>query len=148
MKKLIIVLLLLLLLGGGGGGAAYWYYFIRPVEAATVAEPDAPLLSQVELETLEITQIKNGKSQRKFYIQIVLVFDSPEKQALVQGVMPDVLDAINMELHQLVARKLVEQAQFDTEIIRQRAEKAVNRRIGPGYLYGLNIRNIAEYELR
>jgi hypothetical protein len=60
MKKLLIVFLLLLLLGGGGGAAAWWFYFRAP-EVAEDEGPVAPQLSQVELDTIPITVLRNGK---------------------------------------------------------------------------------------
>ncbi len=143
MKKLIVIVVLLLL--GGGGAAAWWFYF-KPSEVAPV-EP-TPDISQIELTTLSVARIKNDKADKLFNFQIVLLFDDPDKRNKVHAVLPDVLDSIVIELHQLLPRKIMEQNDFDQELIRLRLEKAVVKRIGQGWIHRLSIRNMEQIELR
>ena len=146
MKKLLIVFLLLLLLGGGGGGAAWWYYFRTP---ETTEEAPAPLaLSQLELETIPITVVRNGKPAYQFFFRIVLMFDDPLKMERVQQELPAVYDAVTTELHQLLGRKQVEQAGFEEPLIRQRLEKAIKARVGADEIYRVSIRAMERMELR
>ena len=144
MKKFIVIVLLLLLIGGGG--AAGWFYYMGQEGAASA--PPAPVYSHIELDNIPVTRIKNGVADQLFYFQIVLSIDDPEKEAKVRAVMPAIVDALIVELHWLLARKIMAQNDFDQDLIRMRLEKAVNRRIGPGWIQRLNIRNIDRVELR
>ena len=78
MKKLLIVFVLLLVLGGGGGAAAWWYYFRAP-DAPEDAGPSMAQLSQLELDTIPITVVRNGKPTYQFFFRIVLTDDTNQK---------------------------------------------------------------------
>jgi len=147
MKKLLIVLVLLLLLGGGGGGAAWWYYFRQP-ETEEDAGPPVPQLSQIELETIPITVVRNGKPTYQFFFRIVLMFDDPLKMDLVQHELPVVYDAVTTELHQLLGRKQIEQGGFEEPLIRQRLDKVVKARVGADKVYKVSIRAMERMDLK
>jgi flagellar basal body-associated protein FliL len=147
MKKLLIVFLLLLLLGGGGGAAAWWFYFRAP-EVAEDEGPAAPQLSQVELDTIPITVLRNGKPTYQFFFRIVLMFDDPLKMEQVQYNLPAVYDAVTMELHQLLSRKQMEQNGFEEPLIRQRLDKAIKARIGQDKIYKVSIRAMERMDLK
>ena len=147
MKKLLIVFVLLLLLGGGGGAAAWWYYFRAP-EVAEDEGPATPQLSQIELETIPITVVRNGKPTYQFFFRIVLMFDDPLKMDQVQHELPAVYDAVTTELHQLLGRKQLEQGGFEEPLIRQRLDKTVKARIGDGMIYKVSIRAMERMELK
>ena|SRR5690349_16830198 len=147
MKKLLIVFVLLLLLGGGGGAAAWWFYF-RPPDIAEDEAPATPQLSQIELDTIPITVVRSGKPAYQFFFRIVLMFDDPAKMEFVQQKMPAVYDAVTTELHQLLARKQVEQGGFEEPLIRQRLDKAVKARVGEDKIYKLSIRAMERLDLK
>jgi len=147
MKKLLIVFVLLLVLGGGGGAAAWWYYFRAP-EIAENEAPVAPQLSQIELDTIPITVVRNGKPTYQFFFRIVLMFDDPLKMDQVQQELPAVYDAVTTELHQLLARKQLEQSGFEEPLIRQRLDKVVKARVGDGRIYKVSIRAMERMELK
>jgi hypothetical protein len=146
MKKLLIVFVLLLLLGGGGGAAAWWYYFRAP-ETEDDAPP-APQLSQIELETIPITVVRNGKPIYQFFFRIVLMFDDPLDMDQVQHNLPAVYDAVTTELHQLLARKQLEQKGFAEPLIGQRLDKAVKTRVGADKVYKVSIRAMERLDLK
>ena len=147
MKKLLILLVLLLLLGGSGGAAAWWFYFRAP-ETAEDEGPTVPQLSRIELETIPITVVRNGKPIYQFFFRIVLMFDDPLKMDQVQYNLPAVYDAVTTELHQLLARKQVEQAGFEEPLIRQRLDKVVKARVGEDKIYKVSIRAMERMELK
>jgi flagellar basal body-associated protein FliL len=147
MKKLLIVFVLLLVLGGGGGAAAWWYYFRTP-DAPEDSGPATPQLSQIELDTIPITVVRNGKPTYQFFFRIVLMFDDPLKMDQVQQQLPVVYDAVTTELHTLLGRKQVEQGGFEEPLIRQRLDKAVKARIGEGKIYKVSIRAMERMELK
>lgn len=147
MKKLLIVLVLLLVLGGGGAAAGWWFYFRAPEGTAEAAA--APLqLSQLELDTIPITVLRNGKPAYQFFFRIILMFDDPLKMEQVQQELPQVYDAVTTELHQLLARKQVEQKGFEEPLIRQRLEKAVKTRVGDEKIYRVSIRAMERMDLK
>jgi flagellar basal body-associated protein FliL len=147
MKKLLIVFVLLLVLGGGGGAAAWWYYFRAP-EVAEEEGTATPQLSQIELETIPITVVRNGKPTYQFFFRIILMFDDPLKMDQVEHELPLVYDAVTTELHQLLSRKQVEQGGFEEPLIRQRLDKAVKARIGNGKIYKVSIRAMERMDLK
>jgi flagellar protein FliL len=147
MKKLLIVFVLLLLFGGGGGAAAWWYYFRAP-ETAEGEAPAAPQLSQIELDTIPITVVRNGRPTYQFFFRIVLMFDDPLKMDQVQHELPMVYDAVTTELHQLLSHKLVEQGGFEEPLIRQRLDRVVKARIGDGKIYKVSIRAMERMDLK
>ncbi len=146
MKKLLIVFVLLLLLGGSGGAAAWWFYFRAP--DAEDAGPAIPQLSQIELETIPITVVRNGKPIYQFFFRIVLMFDDPLKMRQVQYSLPIVYDAVTTELHHLMGRKQLEQSGFEEPLIRQRLDKVVKARIGEDKIYKLSIRAMERMDLK
>ena len=132
MKKLLIVFVLLLLLGGGGGGAAWWFYFRSP-DVAEDEEPAVPQLSQIELDTIPITVVRNGKPTYQFFFRIVLMFDDPLKMEKVQTELPAVYDAVTTELHQLLGRKQVEQAGFEVRVLVVRRQHVCRGMVGDDF---------------
>jgi len=147
MKKLLIVFVLLLVLGGGGGAAAWWFYFRAP-ETPEDEAPAETQLSQIELETIPITVVRNGKPTYQFFFRVVLMFNDPLKMDQVQHELPVVYDAVTTELHQLLSRKQVEQAGFEEPLIRQRLDKVVKARIGNDKIYKVSIRAMERMELK
>ena len=147
MKKLLIVFVLLLVLGGGGGAAAWWYYFRAP-EAVEDEAPAGPQLSQIELDTIPITVVRNGRPTYQFFFRIVLVFDDPLKMDQVQHELPVVYDAVTTELHQLLGRKQIEQGGFEEPLIRQRLDRIVKARIGGGKIYKVSVRAMERMDLK
>jgi hypothetical protein len=147
MKKLLIVFVLLLVIGGGGAAAAWWFYF-RGLELTEEAAATPLQLSQLELDTIPITVLRNGKPAYQFFFRIVLMFDDPLKMDLVQQELPQVYDAVTTELHQLLGRKQVEQRGFEEPLIRQRLEKAVTARIGGEKIYRVSIRAMERMDLK
>ena len=147
MKKLLIVFVLLLVLGGGGGAAAWWYYFRAP-ETAEDEAPAAPQLSQIELDTIPITVVRNGRPTYQFFFRIVLMFDDPLKMDQVQQELPVVYDAVTTELHQLLGRKQIEQGGFEEPLIRQRLDRIVKARIGGDKIYKVSVRAMERMDLK
>jgi flagellar protein FliL len=147
MKKLLVVFVLLLVLGSGGGAAAWWFYFRAPAPAEDEA-PAIPQLSQIELDTIPITVVRNGKPTYQFFFRIVLMFDDPLKMDQMQHNLPAIYDAVTTELHQLLGRKQVEQGGFEEPLIRQRLDKVVKARVGQDKIYKVSIRAMERMDLK
>jgi hypothetical protein len=149
MKKLLIILIVILLLGGGGA-AAWWFYF-RTDPDAPPPPPKPPELSQLTIperadDALTINIIKNGKVEKHFFFRFTLIFDAPEKREKASKLMPALINDFNVELHGLMARKLVEESQYDPDLIQQQLQKVCDRRLGPGTVYQVSITNMEQAE--
>jgi flagellar basal body-associated protein FliL len=145
MKKLLLILVLLLLLGAGAGGA-WWFYLRKPDNAAP--PPPSPTLSKIDIEPLSISVIKNNHVERVFFIKLTLIFDSPEKQAKVSKILPRLIDGFNVELHQLLARKLMEESGYNTDLIITRLQEVADREMGPGTVAKVSIAGIDRQEFK
>ena len=152
MKKILIILVVLLLLGGGGFAA--WWFYLRTDPNAPPPEPKAPEYSQLTIperadDSLVINVVKNGKIERHFFFRFTLLFEEPEKREKASKVMPALINDFNQELQGLMARRLVEEIQDNTErinLIQQQLQKVCDRRLGPGVVYQVSITNMEQQE--
>ena len=150
MKKLLIILLVLLLLGGGGG-AAWWFYFRTDPNAPPLPPPDPEPLSTLTIpvetnNSLTINVIKNGKLEKHFFFILTLMFDAPDKREKANALMPALINDFNQELHGLLARKLVEESNYDIKLIEFQLQKVCDRRLGPGVVNNVRIDNMESHE--
>lgn len=148
MKKLLIILIVLLLLGGGG---AAWWFFFRADPNAEPAKPSAPPLTQLGIpadvrEVLTIPVIKDGKVQRHFYFRFTLIFDDPNNRDKAERVLPALTNDFNVELSQLLARKLVEESNYDPNLIQSQLQKVCDRRLGKGVVTDVSIAQMEQHE--
>lgn len=149
MKKLLIVLVVVLLLGGGGA-AAWWFYF-RVDPNAPPPPPPPPELSKLTIperaeDSLVVNVVKNGKVEKHFFFRFMLIFDSAEKREKASRLMPALINDFNVELHGLMARKLVEESKYDPDLIQRQLQKVCDRRLGPGTVYQVSISNMEQAE--
>ncbi|HVO00749.1 MAG TPA: hypothetical protein VMT54_01035 [Candidatus Cybelea sp.] len=149
MKKLLIILVVLLLLGGGGG-AAWWFYF-RKDSNAPPPVPPPPQLSELTIpsrDSLTISVMKDGKVELHYFLIINLIFDDPKKRDLANRVLPALTNDFVVELHTLLARKLVEESNRDDKIriIQIELQKVCDRRLGKGVVNQVSIPNMEQAE--
>ncbi len=149
MKKILIILVVLLLLGGGGG-AAWWFYFRTDPNAAP-PPPKLPELTQLTIpirsdDTLTISVIKDGKVPKHFYFRFTLIFDDPKNRDKTQALLPALTNDFVVELSQLLTRKLVEESNYDPNIIQQQLQKVCDRRLGKGVVTQVSIANMEQAE--
>jgi len=146
MKKLLLILVLLLLLGGGA--AAAWWFYLRKPDNAPPPPPPAPTLSKVDLEPMPISVIKNNRVARVFYLKLTLIFDDPKKQDKVEKIMPRLVDGFNVELHELLSRKLMEESDYNNDLIIMRLQEVSDRLMGPGTVAKVSISGIDRQEYK
>ncbi|MET1029313.1 MAG: hypothetical protein ABWY00_19235 [Dongiaceae bacterium] len=139
MKRLAIILVLLLLLGAGA--AAGWWLYLRKVDTAPAAPPP-PVLSKLDLDVLPVSVIKNNQVARVFFFRFTLIFDAPDKETKVKILMPRLIDGFNTELHQLMARKLMEETDYDPDLIITRLQEVADRVAGKGEIRQVTIANV------
>ena len=151
MKKLIIILVVLLLLGGGGGAA--WWFLLRKDPNVPPPAPKTPELSQLSIpirpdDSLTISVIKNGKVQTHFYFRFTLIFNDPKNRDKASQTLPSLINDFNVELSQLLPRKLVEESDDNTKIliIQQQLQKVCDRRLGAGVVTEVSIANMEQHE--
>jgi flagellar basal body-associated protein FliL len=148
MKKLLIILVVLLLLGGGG---AAWWFFFRADPNAPPPAPPTPQLSQLNIpvrpdDALTINVIKDGKVEKHFFFKFTLIFDDPANRDKANRVLPSLINDFIVELNQLMARKLVEESNYDPNIIQAQLQKVCDRRLGKGVVTQVSIANMEEHE--
>jgi hypothetical protein len=149
MKKLLIILLVLLLLGGGG--FAGWWFYLRADPNAPPPPPPPPEYSQLTIpekaeDALVINIVKNGKIEKHFFFRFTLLFDDPEKRDKASKLLPALINDFNIELHGLMARKLVEESKYSPDLIQAQLKKVCERRLGAGTLYQVSITNMEQAE--
>jgi hypothetical protein len=139
MKKLLIILVLLILLGAGA--AAGWWLYLRKGSTAPAAPPPVTY-SKLDLDVLPVSVIKNNRVARVFFFKLTLIFDGPEKKDKTATLLPLVIDGFNTELHQLMARRLMEQTDYDPDLIITRLQEVADRVTGPGTIHQVTIANV------
>ncbi|HEY4162515.1 MAG TPA: hypothetical protein VGM59_05580 [Dongiaceae bacterium] len=149
MKKILIILVFLLLLGGAGG-AAWWFYF-RKDPNAPPPPPPPPQLSQLAIpvdanDSMTVSVIKNGQIDRAFFFRFALTFDDPKKAEKAKQIMPELINDFQVELHSLLARKLVEDSNYNLDLLQQQLQKVCDKRLGPGIVYKVSITNMEQAE--
>jgi len=147
MKKLLLILVLLLLLGGGA--AAAWWFYLRKPDNAPPPPPPAPTLSKIDIEPpLPISVIKNNRVARTFFLKLTLIFDDPKKQDKVEKILPRLIDGFNVELHELLSRKLMEESDYNNDLIILRLQEVSDRLMGPGTVTKVSIAGIDRQEYK
>jgi hypothetical protein len=147
MKKILIILVVLLLLGGGGGAA--WWFYIRKDPNLPPPPPPAPVLTQLGIpiradDSLTISVIKDGKVAKHFFFRFTLIFNDPKNRDKAQPLLPALTNDFVVELSQLLTRKLVEQSNYDPNIIQSQLQKVCDRRLGPGVVTEVSIANMEQ----
>ncbi len=146
MKKLLLILVLLLLLGAGA--AAGWWLYLRKTSDTASAAPPPVTYSKLDLDILPVSVIKNNRVARVFFFRFTLIFDAPDKQAKASSLLPLVIDGFNTELHQLMARRLMEQTDYDPDLIITRLQEVADRVTGPGTIHQVTIANVDRKDFR
>jgi flagellar basal body-associated protein FliL len=149
MKKILILVVVLLLLCGGGG-AAWWFYF-RTDPNAPPPPPPTPELTQLTIpmrpdDSLTISIIKDGKVPRHFYFRFALIFDDPKNREKAQQFLPALTNDFVVELSQLLSRKLMEESNYNPNIIQAQLQKVCDRRLGKGIVTQVSISNMEQNE--
>ncbi|WP_395019944.1 hypothetical protein [Dongia sp.] len=152
MKKLLIILIVVLLLGGGGFAA--WWFYLRADPNAPPPPPPPPQYSQLTIperaeDALVINIVKNGKIEKHTFFRFTLIFDAPDKREKASKLMPALINDFNQELHGLMARKLVQEIQNNSErinLIEQQLQKVCDRRLGPGIVSEVSVSNMEDAE--
>lgn len=146
MKKLLLILLLLLLLGGGAGAA--WWFYLRKPDNAPPPPPPTPTLSKIDVGPLIVSVIKNNRVARVFFIKLTLIFDNPKMQDKAQKMLPRLVDGFNLELHELMGRKLMEENGYNNDLIIMRLQETADRLARKGTVAQIGIAGIDRQELK
>lgn len=146
MKKLLLILVLLLLLAGGAG-AAWWFYFRRP-DNVPPPPPPPPTLTKTDVGPLTVSVIKNNRVARVFFIKLAVIYDSSSKQDKVEHILPRLIDGYNVELHGLMSRKLMEESDYNTDVIITRLQEVSDRLMGKGTVAQVSISAIDRQEFK
>jgi len=147
MKKLLIILVVLLLLGGGA--FAGWWFYLRKDPNAPPPPPPQKVLTQLTIpirsdDSLTINIIKDGKVTKHFFFRFTLIFDDSKNRDKASRVLPALVNDFTVELHSLLARKLIEDSNYDPNVIQVQLQKVCDRRLGPGVVNQVVIANMEQ----
>ena len=105
-----------------------------------------PLIAHTADDSLTISVIKDGKVTKHFYFRFTLIFDDPKNRDKASKLLPSLTNDFVVELSQLLTRKLVEESNYDPNIIQEQLQKVCDRRLGKGVVTEVSIANIEQHE--
>lgn len=129
MKKLVLILLVLLLLGGGG--AAGWWFFLRKpaaIEPAAASAPAAPVY--LNLPAFTVPVIRDGQLHGLVTVEMAFQMKDEATLAQAKAVTPLITDRLYVALYDLIGRRLMQERNFDLELIKGRLLLAANKALG------------------
>jgi flagellar basal body-associated protein FliL len=140
MKKLLLIVTLLLFLAGGAG-AAWWFLLREPSD--TAAEQDsAPAAKPVYLDMAQMTVpvIRADGTVRTFIFELSLEVTSEEAVEPVLALMPRLQDTVLVTLHELLARRFMEERDYDQELIKRHLARVAREVAGEDLVTAVLIR--------
>ena len=151
--KLIVILVVVAVLLLGGGGAVYFFrdalFGGAAGEAHTAAKlpinatPDARF---VDLETLNIAVIHNGRIEKHVVLQVSLEVGTEEERALVAKTLPRIKDAFIKDMYDYYAILPPTQRGVNVEAIKRRLKRTVDGVMRDGSVKDVLIQGAVERE--
>ena len=90
--------------------------------------------------------IKDDKVTKHFYFRFTLIFDDTKNRDKTSAVLSALTNDFVVELSQLLTRKLVEESNYDPNLIQQQLQKVCDRRLGKGVVTQVSITNMEQAE--
>lgn len=150
--KLIVILVVVAVLLLGGGGAIYFFrdaVFGGGESAETAAKlpisktPDALF---VNIETLNVTVIRNRRVDKHILLQVTLEVANEEARVLVSKTLPRIKDAFIREMYDYYAILPPNQRGINVEVIKKRLKRAADRVMGDDSIKNVLIQGAVERE--
>lgn len=146
---ILIVLALILLLGGGG---AAWWSFMGPGAARTselIAEINKPKPVYITMESpLVISLIQEGEVTHHVTMDVSFLLADNYDAGMTRQNMARLRDAFLTELHSLFALRLVRNAGFESDLVKQRLMGVCDRLLGKGVVADLILREVERRQPR
>lgn len=144
---LIVVAVILLL---GGGGAAWWFLMGPGAERTTelMAEISKPKPVFVSVDPpLVIALIQEGEVTHHVTMQLNLVLDDDNDLEETTRRMPLLRDALLTEMHSLFALRLVRDAGYESDLVKQRLLQVCARQLGKGIVSDVLLRVVEQRQV-
>lgn len=141
---LIVVAVILLL---GGGGATWWFLMGPGAEQADelIAEINKPKPVFVPVDPpLVISLIQEGEVTHHVTMQLNLMLDDDGNLDETTRRMPLLRDALLTELHSLFSLRLVRNAGFESDLVKQRLMQVCARQLGKGIVSDILLREVEQ----
>lgn len=141
---LIVVAVILLL---GGGGATWWFLLGPGAEQADelLAEINKPKPIFVSIDPpLVISLIHEGEVTHHVTMQLNLMLGDDDDLDETTRRMPLLRDALLTEMHSLFALRLVRDAGFESDLVKQRLIQVCERQLGQGIVADLLLRQVEQ----
>jgi flagellar basal body-associated protein FliL len=141
---LIVVAVILLL---GGGGATWWFLMGPGAEQATemMAEINKPKPVFVPVDPpLVIALIQEGEVTHHVTMQLNLMLEDDHYLGETTRRMPLLRDALLTELHSLFSLRLVRNAGFESDLVKQRLIQVCARQLGKGIVSDILLREVEQ----
>jgi len=140
---ILIVVAVILLLGGGG---ATWWFLMGPGAAQTdelIAEIGKPKPVFVPIDPpLVIALIQEGEVTHHVTMQLNLMLGDDGDLGETTRRMPLLRDALLTEMHSLFALRLVRDAGFESDLVKQRLIQVCERQLGKGIVSDILLREV------
>lgn len=140
---ILIVVALILLLGGGG---AAWWFLMGPGAQKTaeiIAEATRPEPAFLAIEPpLVISLIQEGAVTHHVTMQLNLALADDNDLAAATARLPLLRDALLTELHSLFALRVVRNAGFESDLVKQRLLQVCARQLGAGVVTDILLREL------
>jgi flagellar basal body-associated protein FliL len=145
MKKFLLILLLPLFLAGGA--AAAWWFLLRGDAPESAEEESAPDAKPVYLDMAQmaIPVIRADGTVRTFILELSLEVTGEESATAVTELMPRLQDKMLVTLHELLARRFVEDSGYDQELIKRHLVRAARQTAGEGRIGAVLIRAMEQH---
>lgn len=132
-----------LLLGGGG---AAWWFLMGPGTTQTadlVAEINRPKPIFVPIEPpLVISLIQEGEVTHHLVMQVTLLLANDHDAGETARRMPPLRDALLTELHSLFALRMVRNAGFESQLVKDRLMQVCDRQLGKDKVSEILLREV------
>lgn len=144
MKKFLSILVLLLFLAGGA--AAAWWFLLRADMSETAEQRPASAGKPVYLAMAQmaVPVIRADGSIRTFIFELSLELPDQEAVGAVSELMPRLHDAVLVTLHDLLARRFVEESGYDQELIKRHLVRVVRQTAGEDLISAVLIRTMEQ----
>ena len=145
---LIVVALILLL---GGGGAAWWFLMGPGAEKteeviAEITKPDPIYLTLNP--PFVISLIQEGEVTHHLTMQITLLLANEFDLPATSKRMPLLRDALLTQMHSLYSMRVVRNAGFDSDLVKEQLMAVCERELGKGVVSDILIREIERSQPR
>ncbi len=137
MKKLLAIVVVLLL----GGAAAGWWFLLREPEASSSESVDQTAIF-MPVPAIKVPIIRGNSVISEIVIDLSLEIHGEERRALLLQRMPYVIDAMTVELYELMRYRFMSDRGYDATLIKRHVKLAIDKAGGQDLVAEVLVRSI------